>query len=160
MGRAPITPTTGWRTPATIVAVVSAVISLASAGASIYSAVQANSGNNAQRNNNEVQAMTSLSDQSEILQKHVKDAGIDDVPKLTRFLYLLFQNYAVNNIPDDFYQTQIQVWCPITRQAHNKLKIEWIDNDAFRQTYRSSLKFLEMLNKLVGNSPNDTGGCV
>ena len=90
----------------------------------------------------------------------VKDAGIDDVPKLTGFFYLLGLNRMSNTILPEFYQTQIREWCPITRQAQGKLKIAWIDDAAFRQKYQGSPWFLEMLAKLVGDGSSAKGDCL
>ena len=151
---------TPWREPSTIVAAISALISLVSLAAAIVSLSISLSANASQKSSSDLQAVTSLSAQSEILQKRFKEAGIDDVPKLTGFFYLLGLNRVANTILPEFYQTQIREWCPITRQARGKLKIAWIDDAAFRQKYQGSPWFLEMLAKLVGDGSSGKGDCL
>lgn len=146
-----------WWEPATVVAIVSAAISLGAAIVSVSISLSANAN---QKSSSDLQAVTALSAQSEILQKRFKDAGIDDVPKLTGFFYLLGLNRISNTILPEFYQTQIREWCPITRQAQGKLKIAWIDDAAFRQKYQGSPWFLEMLAKLVGDGSSAKGDCL
>lgn len=150
-----------WKEPSTVVAIASACFSLFSLVIATISLMMSCSTSSAQKQTTDEQAVQLLSARSEGLQTHFKAVGIDDVPKLTEFLYVLGRNRNSNTIPLDFYETQIREFCPITRQAKDKLRISWVDDQGFQKKYRELAPwFLTMLAKLVGTSPNDRGDCL
>ena len=150
-----------------IVAGFAALISLIALGYSIRATNLATEANGIARQANQISgshnsldAMTSLTGSSDSLQKRFKDAGIDDVPALANFFLQLENNHRANVIPESFYEQQIKSWCPTTRHAHEKLKIMWIDDKAFRDIHQSEPWFLARLDKMVGPDSNDNGGCL
>jgi hypothetical protein len=101
-----------------------------------------------------------LKGSSDTLQRRFKDFGIDDVNALSDFLYLLGKDDRANAVTHGFYETQIRQWCRITRPAHDKLKIMWTDNTKFREPYANERWYLEMLDRLAGQSSDTKGDCL
>jgi hypothetical protein len=77
--------------------------------------------NNIARSHNKIEAETALTGSSDSLQKRFKESGIDDTPVLANFFLQLESNHREGIISDSFYDQQIMSWCPITRQAHDKV---------------------------------------
>lgn len=164
---APVPRRSAWRKPEVVVAVLAVPISLVALAYSIRATYLSSEANDIARkasqeaaSHNSLEAMTSLTGSSDSLQKRFKDAGIDDVPALANFLMQLENNHRDGVIPDSFYQQQIKSWCPITRQAHDKLKIMWMDDKAFRDIHLSEPWFLARLDKMIGTEGNDKGECL
>jgi hypothetical protein len=134
---------------------------------SIYALVLASSANRVaeqvgknQMTFNTVQTIATLKGTSDELRDRFKRYGIDDTARLASFFHSLGDNRQRDAIPLDFYETEIREWCSITRQAHDKLKIAWIDNASFRETYKNTPWFMDMLAKLVGTGPDDKTECL
>jgi hypothetical protein len=145
--------------PSTWASVVSASIAPLAFVLSIYSAIVATHALDQTRNNNQLQNETALMGSSDSLQDQFKKSGIDDVPMLANFFYLLGAHEQAHTVPQNFYDQQIDEWCPITRQAHDKLKIAWVDDARFRDAHRETPWFLDMLDKLAGAGSDAKGGC-
>jgi hypothetical protein len=151
---------TGWKKPQVIVAGCAAVISLVALAISIVAATFSYDANNIARGHNKIEAETALTGSSDSLQKRFKEAGIDDIPVLVNFFFQLENNHRAGVISDSFYEQQIMSWCPITRQAYDKLKITWVEDRSFRTIHQSEPWLLARLDKMVGTSRNDKGGCL
>ena len=108
----------------------------------------------------QLQAEATLKGSSDTLQRRFKDYGIDDVNSLSDFFYTLGNSDQAGVVTHEFYETQIRQWCQITRLAHDKLKIMWVDNAKFREPYVKARWYLDMLDKLVGQSSNPKGDCL
>ena len=112
------------------------------------------------QSNSQINEIHRLADMSNALQTRFRDSGVDDIPNLADFFFELSKANLEHVVTEDFYKQQINSWCPITRRAHDKLKISWIDNRDFRQVHQSTPWYLEMLDKMVGNSSDMGGGCL
>jgi hypothetical protein len=150
----------GWKKPEVIVSGFAAVISVVALLISIAAAKFSSDANNIARSHNKIEAETALTGSSDSLQKRFKEAGIDDIPILANFFLQLESNHREGIISDSFYEQQIMSWCPITRQAYDKLKITWVDDKSFRSVHQSEPWLLARLDKMVGTSRNDKGGCI
>lgn len=163
-------PADGWKSAATIVAIVSALISLGGAGLSWYSAsigndiqrqaaIDQRQAAEVQKNAAQTQALTTLSQQSETLQKGIETNGVGDMRDLTNFFYLLGEMREKQMITKEFYDQQIQTWCPVTTNAQSKLAPHWTDA-GFRKVYEGSPWFLMMLDKLTVKPGKDQSACL
>ena len=100
----------------------------------------------------EVQAIATLSSQASDLYAEFSRAGIDDVPRLTSHLYLMWVYRDRKVITDEFYVLQARTWCSLTRPASDKLRIYWQDSQSFRNAYVQSQDFLKLLDALDDKS--------
>jgi len=167
-----------WQKPEVVVAIAAAAISLlASLGALWLSSVantsadqanelavqanataaQANIIASARNNSDEIETMSTLSDS---LIKRFDANGIDDAPALASFFFRLGSDFQNHVVAEEFYNQQIRTWCPVTRRAHDKLQVHWVNNKAFRDIHQSTPWYLAMLDKMVGNSSDTRGGCL
>jgi hypothetical protein len=107
----------------------------------------------------DVQAEASLSGQASDLYGEFKRVGIDDVPRLTSHLYLMWTYKDRGIVSNQFYVLQARSWCALTRGSSDKLKIFW-DDPGFRNAYAAQPAFLQLLDALTSTSPPAPKECL
>ena len=106
---------------ALLTALATALAAVAAAFSSYYAFNQVNDA----RNVAEAQAVASLSSQASDLYDRFSKVGIDDVPRLTAHLYLMWTYRDRKIVSEEFYVLQARTWCALTRASSDKLKINW-----------------------------------
>jgi hypothetical protein len=78
----------------------------------------------------------------------INGPGITDVPLLASYFYVLVHYREAKLIPQNFYETQLDLWCPRMRSAHSKLAASW-SKPEFQAVYAQDKPFLKALDYLA-----------